>query len=107
MRIDFDPISHRLIISQTVVFENAQDLLSRWQGIAESITEPFLIDCQGLEHGDSSFLAFLIEVKRECVRKNLTVSILGMPRYLHGCIRTYGLEDLFPLEAETFSSDSL
>ncbi len=55
-----------------------------------------VVDAASLQHFDSSALAVLLELRRECARLGKRFAVQSMPQRLSDLARLYGIEGLLP-----------
>ncbi len=55
-----------------------------------------VVDAASLQHFDSSALAVLLELRRECARLGKRFAVQAMPQRLSDLARLYGIEGLLP-----------
>ena len=55
-----------------------------------------VVDAASLRHFDSSALAVLLELRRECARLGKHFAVQSMPQRLSDLARLYGIEGLLP-----------
>ncbi len=55
-----------------------------------------VVNAQPLERFDSSALAVLLELRRNCLRAGKTMVVQGLPKHLLDLAVLYGIESLLP-----------
>lgn len=55
-----------------------------------------VVDAKPLQRFDSSALAVLLELRRNCLRAGKTLAVQGLPKHLGDLATLYGIEGLLP-----------
>lgn len=94
-QIQFDN-NYTLDASGAIVFETIDSILDSWKQITSLIIDlpKVNISCSNLEIIDSSFMAFLIEVKRFCNQHGVRFSITGLDDEKQDFLSAYGVLDV-------------
>lgn len=66
------------------------------QGLPAMSGKAVVVDASALERFDSSALAVLLELRRECVAHGKTFSIRALPQRLRDLATVYGIVELLP-----------
>jgi phospholipid transport system transporter-binding protein len=66
------------------------------QGVGPVGGAPVLADASGLQRFDSSALAVLLALRRDCVERGLSFSVRGLPGALRELAVLYGVGELLP-----------
>jgi len=64
------------------------------QGLRAVDDRDLVVDAGALERFDSSALAVLLELRRECVAQGKRLRIRALPERLHGLATVYGIEEI-------------
>lgn len=74
-------------------FDSMTSLLKQWEKIRSSEPKSLTVNCSGVEKADSSFLAFLIEMRRWAHDHHQPWHLKKLPLFLKGFLSVYGIED--------------
>ena len=78
------------------VYETMDSVLALWQTLKPSLSQlPKLnLSCSQIEVIDSSFMAFIIEIKRFCNEHGIRVELVGLSAEKTDFLSAYGVMDI-------------
>ena len=93
--ISFDD-QHTLCLEGYFVFETIDSVLGSWASLKSifSSLPKLKISCSKVISVDSSFMAFLIEIKRFCNEHGIRLDIQGLSENKQNFLQAYGVLDI-------------
>ena len=85
-----------LTLPVKLTHELARACLDQLKQNVRSEAPQVVVNAASLRHFDSSALAVLLELRRECARLGKRFSVQSMPQRLSDLARLYGIEGLLP-----------
>lgn len=83
-----------LALPSKITHEFARGHLEQLKSSVQSEAKQVVIDAAALEQFDSSALAVLLELRRECARLGKQFVVQAMPARLRDLARLYGIDSL-------------
>ena len=84
-----------LILPAVLTQKQANDCLAKLtQDVQRDAEKQIVVDAAPLNHFDSSALAVLLAVRRECARAGKLFAVKGLPDRLRDLAALYGIEGL-------------
>jgi phospholipid transport system transporter-binding protein len=83
-----------LVLPQKITHEQARGHLEQLKKGVQSETTQVVFDATALQQFDSSALAVLLELRRECARLGKQFVVQAMPARLLDLARLYGIDSL-------------
>lgn len=90
-----------LSLPVTLTHDLARACVEQLKQRARSEAPQVVVDASSLQHFDSSALAVLLELRRECARLGKRFAVQAMPQRLSDLARLYGIEGLLPAASAT------
>lgn len=85
-----------LNLPSTLTHDGANDCLAKLTADLEAETTQVVVDAGALKAFDSSALAVLLALRRECARVGKHFAVRGLPDRLRSLATVYGIEALLP-----------
>lgn len=89
----YDQALDEYCLQGVIIFEQITELLAVWERIRPTSPKSLTINCAGIEKADSSFLAFLIEMRRWAHEHHQPWHLKKLPLFLKGFLSVYGIEE--------------
>ena len=85
-----------LNLPSTLTHDGANDCLAKLTADLQAETSQVVVDAGALKAFDSSALAVLLALRRECARLGKRFAVRAMPERLLSLANVYGIEALLP-----------
>lgn len=100
----YDTQNDEYVLKGTLGLDKIGDLLARWEQIRSLEPKALVVNCSFVEKADSSFLAFLIEMRRWAHDHHQSWHLKKLPLFLKSFLSVYGIEDFLKNDKIAHSS---
>lgn len=89
----YDSKTDEYVLKGVLGLDKIGCLLTRWEEIRSLEPKTLSVNCAHVEKADSSFLAFLIEMRRWAHEHHQCWHLKKLPPFLKSFLSVYGIED--------------
>lgn len=89
----YNATADEYVLKGALSLDKMELLLEQWVKIRSTEPKTLFVNCSQVEKADSSFLAFLVEMRRWAHEHHQCWHVKKLPLFLKGFLTVYGIEE--------------